>query len=83
MPQRARVFMNNRSQHVTIPREFRFRSNEVTIRRGTKSGEVILSEVPNIDEVFHTLDEAEIPQDFLLDRERDTVQERPALEGLV
>ena len=83
MPRRARVFMNNRSQHVTIPREFRFRSAEVTIRRGTKNGEVILSEIPNIDEVFEALDEAEIPQDFLLDRERDFAQERPALEGLV
>lgn len=83
MPQRARVFMNNRSQHVTIPREFRFRSAEVTIRRGTKSGEVILSEVPNIDEVFHVLDEAKIPPDFLLDREPGPAQERQALEGLV
>jgi len=35
---------------VTIAREFRFRSSEVAIRRDSKSGDVILSEVPNLDE---------------------------------
>jgi virulence-associated protein VagC len=75
--------MNNRSQHVTNPREFRFQSSEVTIRRGSKSGEVILLEIPYLEEVFHALDEAGIPPDFLLDRETSPAQERAALEGLV
>ena len=30
---KARVFMSGRSQHVTIPVGFRFRSTEVSIRR--------------------------------------------------
>ena len=82
MPQRARVFMNNRSQHVTIPREFRFGSTEVTIRRGARKGEVLLSEVPDLDEIFRALDEAEIPPDFLSDRECELPQERLSIEEL-
>ena len=46
---KARVFMSGRSQHVTIPVDFRFRSSEVSIRRDPKSGDVILSEVPTLD----------------------------------
>jgi antitoxin VapB len=44
---KARVFMSGRSQHVTIPVGFRFRSSEVSIRRDPNSGDVILSEVPS------------------------------------
>ena len=41
MPQtaKARVFMSGRSQHVTIPAEFRFNTTEVYIRRDPESGE--------------------------------------------
>lgn len=73
---RARVFMSGRSQHVTIPREFRFRSSEVAIRRDSKSGDIILSEVPNLCEVFAALDAAEIPHNLLSDRDRRPPQER-------
>lgn len=61
---RTRVFMSGRSQHVTIPKEFRFRTSTVSIRRDPNSGDVILSEVPSIDEVFAALDAAKIPEDF-------------------
>jgi antitoxin VapB len=40
----ARVFMNNRSQAVRLPKEFRFSTNEVFIRR--EGEEVILSPRP-------------------------------------
>jgi antitoxin VapB len=44
MQRRARVFMNNRSQAVRLPKEFQFRTDEVFIR---KEGEnVILSPRP-------------------------------------
>ena len=43
---KARVFMSGRSQHVTIPAEFRFTSDEVYIRRDAQTGDVILSQSP-------------------------------------
>jgi antitoxin VapB len=73
---RARVFMNGRSQHVTIPKEFRFRASVVSIRRDPKSGDVILSETPSLDEVFQALDAAKLPKDFLLTR-KDRDRRRP------
>jgi antitoxin VapB len=82
---KARVFMSGRSQHVTIPREYRFRTNEVSIRRDPKTGDVILTEGPGSwDEVLAVLDADPIPEDFLSGSERDhrPPQVRPALEAL-
>jgi len=79
---RARVFMSGRSQHVTIPREFRFRSSLVSIRRDQTSGDVILSEVPALEDVFEALDEAGIPEDFLSDRDRRPPQARPEVDRI-
>lgn len=78
---KTRVFMSGRSQHVTIPKEFRFHTAVVSIRRDPASGEIILSEAPGLDEVFAALDEARFPKDFLLteaDRMRTPPEERPA-----
>ena len=76
--------MSGRSQHVTIPREFRFRSNEVTIRRDPTTGDIILSEIPDIDEVFAALDAANFPADYFVDpdRHRHPPQVRPSVEHL-
>lgn len=81
---KARVFMSGRSQHVTIPAEFRFRSSAVSIRRDPRSGDVILSEVPNLTEVFAALDAAQLPDDFMSDADRDRrpAQDRLAVEQL-
>lgn len=82
---RARVFFSGRSQHVTIPREFRFRTSVVSVRRDPNSGAVILSEVPSVDEVFAALDAANIPEDFLLGEDRDCTPPpdlRPELDDL-
>lgn len=81
---RARVFMSGRSQHVTIPAEFRFRGSQVAIRRDPKSGDVVLSEVPDIEEVFAELDAARIPRDFMSDADRDRrpPQKRPELDRM-
>lgn len=69
---KARVFMSGRSQHVTIPYEYRFRSSEVSIRRDPKTGDVILSEGPGSwNEVFSALDAAGVPDDFLSAQERN------------
>jgi antitoxin VapB len=69
---RARVFMSGRSQHVTIPHEYRFRSSEVSIRRNPRNGEIILSEGPGPwSRVFEALDAIVVPDDFLSEAERD------------
>jgi antitoxin VapB len=82
---RARVFMSGRSQHVTIPVNFRFRSSEVTIRRDPESGDVILSEIVPLQEVFAALDAEPFPEGFLSeeDRDRRPAQSRPALDELL
>jgi virulence-associated protein VagC len=80
---KARVFMSGRSQHVTIPVGFRFRSSQVSIRRDA-NGNIILSEVPSVDEVFSALDAAGLPDDFMSDADRDRrpAEDRTALDQL-
>jgi antitoxin VapB len=85
MLNKARVFMSGRSQHVTIPAAFRFRSSVVSIRRDAQTGDVILSEVPPLADVFAALDEAQLPAGFLdeADRDQRPAQDRPALDELL
>jgi antitoxin VapB len=83
---KARVFMSGRSQHVTIPAEYRFRSKEVSIRRDAISGDIVLSEGPGAwADVFAALDSAGVPDDFLSAADRDSrpPASRPALEELL
>jgi len=76
--QRAKVFMTGRSQAVRIPLDFRFQTDEVYIRRDPQTGDVILSQSPRSwPEIFAALDEAGVPDDFLVDREQGSPQERP------
>jgi antitoxin VapB len=84
MLNKARVFMSGRSQHVTIPAAFRFRSSVVSIRRDAQTGDVILSEVPPLADVFAALDAAQLPADFLseVDRDQRPAQDRPVLDQL-
>ncbi len=44
MQRKAKVFMNNRSQAVRLPKEFQFRTQEVFIRK--QGSEVVLSPRP-------------------------------------
>jgi antitoxin VapB len=89
MPQKtakAKVFMSGRSQAVRIPAEYRFRSQEVSIRRDPASGDVILSEGPGTwAEVFAALDAANIPEDFMSEAERDMrpPERRASLDELI
>ena len=84
MLNKARGFMSGRSQHVTIPAAFRFRSSVVSIRRDPQTGDVILSEVPPLADAFAALDSAQLPADFLSEADRDErpAQDRPALDQL-
>lgn len=77
---KARVFMSGRSQHVTIPAEFRFKTDEVTVRRDPKTGDLILSPAPkSLAEVYAALDAAGFPDDFMRDREQGTAEVREPL----
>jgi antitoxin VapB len=77
---KARVFMSGRSQAVRIPAEYRFKSEEVFVRRDAQSGDLILSEAPGSwEEIFAVLDSVHMPDDFLADRGQGTPQVREEL----
>jgi antitoxin VapB len=77
---KARVFMSGRSQHVTIPAQFRFSTDEVYVRRDPQSGDVILSQAPGSwAEIFAMLDEAGISKDFMEDRDQGVHEIREPL----
>jgi antitoxin VapB len=77
--EKARVFMNGRSQAVRIPAEYRFASDQVYIRRNPQNGEVILSERPlgkSLREIFDMIDAAGGADDLLKDRDTTPPRER-------
>ena len=77
---KARVFMSGRSQHVTIPAEFRFSGEEVYVRRDPQTGDLILSQAPGSwDELFTALDAVGFPDDFLADRAQGIAEKREEL----
>lgn len=74
---KTRVFMSGRSQHVTIPAEYRFSVDEVYVRRDPATGDLTLSQAPGSwDELFTAIDRAGFPEDFLADRKQGTPEER-------
>ena len=82
MPQaaKARVFMSGRSQHVTIPAEYRFSADEVFVRRDPASGDLILSQSPGgWNEFFAALDVDPFPENFLADRAQGEPETREEL----
>lgn len=83
MNQKAKIFINGRSQAVRLPSAFRFDSKEVYIRRDDSTGDVILSKRPsNWDDFFIALKNANIPADFLSENERNqNVLNRDPFEG--
>jgi antitoxin VapB len=77
MPATAKLFTTGRSQAVRLPKEFRFQGTEVFIRRDLHTGEVVLSAKPaSWQEFFALADRAEIPSDFMADREDVPAEER-------
>ncbi len=78
--ERAKVFMNGRSQAVRIPAEYRFSADEVFIRRDPQSGSLILSEAPGSwADLYAAMDAAGFPEDFLADRAQELPQQREEL----
>lgn len=77
MPRTAKLFLNGRSQAVRLPAEFRFEGREVFIRQDEKTGDVILSRRPESwDSFFKLRREANIPEEFMADRQDEVPQKR-------
>ncbi len=74
MPEKtAKIFMNGQSQAVRLPKEYRFNSKEVYIRK--EGDQVILSEKKATwDDFFDSL--PAFGDDYLKDREDAEAQER-------
>ena len=73
MERTARIFLNNRSQAVRLPRDFQFSSSEVFIRK--QGQDVVLSPRPSSwDEYLASGSIA--PTDFMSDVEDLPLQER-------
>lgn len=70
---KAKVFMNNRSQAVRLPKEFQFKTKEVFIRK--VGSDVVLSPRP-ADWSAYLADTPVASEDFMNDVEDLPVQER-------
>lgn len=71
MADKAKLFMNGRSQAVRLPAAYRFEGEEVFIRRDPATGDVVLSSRPDSwDGFFAVLEKGAVPEDFLSDMER-------------
>ena len=83
MSQVAKLFTNGRSQAVRLPAAFRFDGQEVFIRQDPETGDVILSrKPPDWDDFFSALKDADVPVDFLDEKERNLgLQDRDPFEG--
>ena len=73
MQRTAKVFMNNRSQAVRLPKEFQFSTTEVFIRK--QGDEVILSARPK-DWSAYLASDAVASDEFMREVEDLPVQER-------
>ena len=83
MSQVAKLFTNGRSQAVRLPAAYRFATKEVFIRQDPETGDVILSRKPATwDDFFATLKGANVPADFLDEKERNQgSQDRDPFKG--
>ena len=73
MNQKAKVFMNGRSQAVRLPKEFRFDCDEVFVRK--QGHEIIISPKQSTWDTFFDQSSA-FGKNFLKDREQPQHQER-------
>ena len=72
MSQVAKLFTNGRSQAVRLPAAYRFDTKEVFIRQDPETGDIILSRKPaDWDDFFSALKGANVPVDFLNEKERN------------
>ena len=73
----AKLFMNGRSQAVRLPVNYRFDCKEVYIRRDPETGDVVISKKPGSwEDYFEMMDNMDIPDDFMAERDNGAPQER-------
>ena len=75
----AKLFWNGRSQAVRLPKEFRFKGDEVHIRR---VGTAVILEPANQDWAWLDAIQGALTEDFLADRQQPDHQERKGLDSL-
>lgn len=73
MPPKAKIFMNNRSQAVRLPKEFQFKTREIYIRK--VGSDVVLSSRP-LDWSSYLAEAPVASEDFMEGVEDLPVQER-------
>ena len=75
MQRKAKIFMNNRSQAVRLPKEFQFQTREVFIRK--EGSEVVLSSRP-FDWTVYLAESPVASSGFMEEVEDIPVQQREA-----
>ena len=73
MRRTAKIFLNNRSQAVRLPKEFQFNTAEVFIRK--EGSDVVLSPRP-VDWSAYLAEGPVASEDFMQDVEKLPIQER-------
>ena len=73
----AKLFMNGSSQAVRLPKQYRFRGDEVVIKR-LGNAVVLLPKDDPWQVMFDAL--LEFPEDFTVSREQPELQEREPIE---
>jgi len=77
MPRTAKLFLNGRSQAVRLPADLRFEGREVFIRQDHATGDIVLSRRPESwDSFFKLRQDANIPDEFMADRQDKVPQKR-------
>lgn len=73
----AKLFLNGNSQAVRLPKEYRFRGDEVVIKR-MGNAVVLLPKDDPWKVMFDAL--GEFPEDFIISREQPETQKREPIE---
>ena len=77
MKHTAKLFMNGQSQAVRLPASYRFNCDEVYIRRDPQTGDVVISRKPGSwDDFFEMMDNIDVPDDFMSERDNEEPQVR-------
>ena len=71
----AKVFHSGHSQAVRLPKAFRLAGDEVWISKNEATGEITLTPkkaISEIDALFQLIEAAEVPENFLAERDNDS-----------
>lgn len=69
----AKLFKTGHSQAVRLPKAFRMPGDEVWVRKNEATGEIILTpkkSTASLDELFKLIEDAEVPDEFMAERDR-------------